>query len=398
MSKRRGLWAGWGATVVAALLASTAPLAAPYLPSDDAQVLERLPRTTASSRELKALKAAAAQGSADVASATALARRYIELARAEGDPRFLGYAQAALAPWWQSPDAPTPVLVLRATILQSSHRFDAALADLALVRQREPRNAQALLTIATVLTVQGKYADARAACERFAGAVPEIYRVICVASVDGVTGRAEAAYGALRRALATLPRIDGAARLWGETLLGEIAHRRGDAAAQAHFETALAMGERDLYLLGAYADWLLDQGRYAEVVTLLAREQRVDPLLLRLAIAYKASGDPRSGASIATLRERFAASEARGDNVHQREHARFALALDGDAPTALRLALADWQVQREPADLRIVAEAAAAANDAAALTLVRQWLASTGLEYRAIAELAGAGRGQRGKP
>ena len=48
-------------------------------------------------------------------------------------------------------------------------------------------------------------------------------------------------------------------------------------------------------------------------------------------------------------------------------------------------------MQREPADLRILAEAAAATHDAAALQVVRDWLAATRLEYAAVRRVA-AGR------
>src|SRR5437016_10337571 len=106
--------------VIAALLVVGNVFAVPFLPTDDAQVLEHLPgRTTAQFRELKALQAAAAQAPDDLSRAIPLARAYIRASRLEGDPRFLGYAQAALASWCKDSDAPTPVLVLRATILQS---------------------------------------------------------------------------------------------------------------------------------------------------------------------------------------------------------------------------------------------------------------------------------------
>src|SRR5262249_54962933 len=147
-------------------------------------------------------------------------------------------------------------------------------------------------------------------------------------------------------------------------------------------------------LLGAYSDWLLDQGRAAEVLSLLGNETRVDPLLLRLALAQKALGRPEAATSIETLRARFDASHARGDTVHQRENARFALALRGAARAALPYAGANWEVQREAADLRVLAEAAVAANDPAALDVVKRWLAATGLEYRAVQALVGEGGGK----
>ena len=81
---------------------------------------------------------------------------YVALGRSEGDPRYDGYAQAALAPWWDLAEPPVPVLILRATLEQRRHDFDAALADLERVLARQPRHPQALLTKATILEVQGK--------------------------------------------------------------------------------------------------------------------------------------------------------------------------------------------------------------------------------------------------
>src|SRR2546430_1548472 len=123
---------------VFALTLCSFAVAAPFVPADDAQVLERLPeRASASNRELSRLRSAVAAAPNDVASAVALANAYYAVSRAEGDPRYLGYAQAVLRPWWNDAQAPTPVLVARATILQSNHEFDRALADLAKALARE---------------------------------------------------------------------------------------------------------------------------------------------------------------------------------------------------------------------------------------------------------------------
>jgi len=365
--------------------------AAPFVPADDAQVLERLAeRNTAQYQQLKALQAALAQAPGDLSRATTLAAAHSRIAREEGDPRYLGYAQAALAPWWRDPDAPTPVLVLRATIRQSLHDFDAAVADLGTALQREPRNAQALLTRATVLTVQGKYADARADCMKLYRAAPEIYPMICVAAIDSVSGHAGVASESLARVL-SMPRIDAVTRSYVETMLGEIAERKGDATAEAHFMAALRADPRDLYLLGAYSDWLLEQGRPADVVPLVIKETRVDPLVLRLGLAQQALQRPEAATTIATLRAQFDASHARGDTVHRREEARFQLHLNHDPRAALVLARDNWRVQREPADLRVLAETAAATGDAEAIETVRRWLAETGLEYPAVSAIVNAG-------
>ena len=75
-------------------------------------------------------------------------------------------------------------------------------------------------------------------------------------------------------------------KIWALTILAEAEARLGQTTeAETHFKKVLAMGKRDPYLLGAYADFLLDQGRAAEAAGLLKNENRADALLLRLALA-----------------------------------------------------------------------------------------------------------------
>ena len=153
-----------------ALVLPASVAAAPFVPADDQQVLERLPdRSTPQYRDLGRLRAALAAAPNEVGAATTLADAYYRISRSEGDPRFLGYAQAALAPWWGDPEAPTAVLVMRATILQSNHEFRRALLDLDRAITRNPRNARAILVRASVLAVQEKYDEARLDCARLQG-------------------------------------------------------------------------------------------------------------------------------------------------------------------------------------------------------------------------------------
>lgn len=373
-------------------IALSAPAAAePFVPTDDAQVLERLPdRSAVEYRDLKRLRAQAFTEPGNVDAAVALADAYYWISRREGDPRYLGYAQAALTRWWKDPDAPTGVLVTRATILQSLHEFTRALENLDRAIQREPDNARAILVRATILTVRGNYENALADCGNLQGVAGDTYVLICIASIDAVTGKAKVADEALKYWLATVANAPQDVRGWIESLLGEIAQRQRDPEAGKHFRAALAADPRDLYTIAAYGDWLLEQNRAAEVIPLVEKEQRVDGLLLRLALAQKALGLPEVETTIATLRARFDASRMRGDKVHRREEARFQLMLNNDAEAALRLALENWGVQREPADLRILAEVANVTGDAAALKTVRGWLAATKLEYPAVTRLVNA--------
>ena len=364
-------------------------LAIPHIPTDGKQVLERLPsRADPVQRELLQLRAALSQNPNDLARAAALARRYIEQARIEGDPRYLGYAQAALKPWWDLPAPPDEALVLRATLRQSTHQFPLALQDLDTVVKRDSDNVQAWLTRATVQLVTGDYAGAKASCMRLYSRAPQLVVDTCLANIGSVNGAAQASYAKLKASLAAASGADPAIKSWVETLLAEMAERAGlDAEAEAYYRKALAEDQPDSYLLGAWADFLLDRGRPAEVVKLLKDRTRVDALLLRYALALKAVGSPEAATQTAALKSRFDAAMLRGDTVHQREQARFELALRGDAATAVKLAMLNWAVQKEPADLRILVETAVASGDPAAAGTARDWIVRTHIEERAIAPL-----------
>ena len=372
------------AVALAAAIALPPPLCAkPFVPTNDAVVLERLPeKDDAALAKLKRMRAALIANPRNLDIAVRVARQALGAARTLGDPRFLGHAQAALAPWWTGYDVPPTALLLRATLKQSQHDFEGALVDLDRLLAVQPSLPQARLTRATVLAVVGRYADARRDCAQLSGRASPMVIAGCDATPASLSGTAAAAYAALTRAL-TEPGGDPGVREWASTLAAEIAARRGDAvAAEVHFRAALALDPRDAYLRASYADFLLDQNRPRDVVRLLRDDERNDALLLRLALAEQALGDHR--ASFAAHREelsaRFDAARRRGDGLHRREEARFRLAIERDARAALALARDNWAVQREPADLRILIEAARWTGDATALKVATDWIAANRLE------------------
>jgi Tfp pilus assembly protein PilF len=364
--------------------------AAPYIPADDAQVIERLPgRNDPARQELQRLRKELTAEPQNLARALALAHRTIRQAREEGDPRYLGYAQAALSPWWNLSDPPVEVRVLRATILQSTHQFAPALRELDAVLKIDQRNAQAWLTHATILMVQGEYEAAKRSCARLLRLASALVTQTCLANIAGLSGNAAHSYASLSTALERNADAEPEIKLWVSGILAEMAARRGDpAAAEKHFRQALSIDASDNYLLGAYADFLLDQNRADEVIGLLKNKTRADNLLLRYALALKAKNLPAAAQQIQVLESRFAAALMRADTTHQREQARFELQLADHPAAALKLAQQNWQVQKEPADARIFLEAALAAHDKTTARPVLEWLEKTGLEDRTLAILA----------
>ncbi len=362
----------------------------PYQPTDDRQVLQQLSFKSSDpvARELDNLRTDLRRNPRNLESAVKLATRYIEQGRSEGDPRFVGQAQAVLSPWWSEPTPPTAALLLRATIRQNAHEFTEALADLDQVLAIQPTNAQAWLTKASILQVQARYDEARRACQRLARLAASHVLLGCLSDVAGVTGQSTKSRELLRQVLSDSG-LSGRERIWLATILAEIATRTGAfPEAERYFSEASEVGIKDQYLLGAYADFLLDQRRYQDVISLLRSETKADGLLLRLALAEQALKLPTVQNHTAELAARFAAARERGTAVHVREEARFTLTLQHDAQRALPFAQANWNVQREPADARILLESALAAKNPPAAQPVLDWMKNNHVEDVHLRQLA----------
>jgi len=373
------------ATGLLAIACLPAP-AAPRVPSDDAEVIEALPSVAGWSRQERQLRRALAQSPTNEGLALRAATGYLDLARAQGDARYAGYAMGALKAWdgLASNRTPPAILVMRSTVMQFLHDFDGAEAGLKAALAQQPANAQAWLTLATLHRVRGRYADSDAACRATARTGPALYGVACLAENDALRGRHDEARSALNQ-LIDDPRLQGGAqagtRNWLLTTLAEVEELAGrKAQADAAYRRAIA-DERSGYVLLAYSDFLIQAGRAGEVPLLLEGEAPGDAVLLRRAIAARRNASATGSTSTSPageLEARFEAAALRPGSVaaHAREEAMFALDVKGDVKRALELARLNVTLQREPIDLLLLARAAVAAADAAARdeakALVRQ--------------------------
>jgi len=361
--------------------------AEPIVPSRDDEVIEVLPAAVGDRAEDRRLRRELAARPGDAALAVRIARRDLDRARAAGDPRFAGLALAALRPWPDAATAPGEVLLMRATLQQYLHEFDASVASLRqlLARPGEEAQAQAWLTLATVLRVQGRYADSDEACRRVASAGAQLHSGACLAENAALRGDVATAR---RRFVALLaePRLPPVTQGWLLTSLAELEERDGrSAAADAAYRRVLGLGP-DTYAAIAYADFLIAQDRPAEALATLKGEPRTDAVVLRLAIAGTRAGAPAAPADVAEMRERIALANQRPEakKFHGREQAMFALFVDAAPERALALARGNVEQQREPLDLLVLAESAKASGDAAAILEAKRLKASLGLHDRRI--------------
>ena len=332
--------------------------AKPFTPKGDYQILERLPERLFQSETNVTINKLRDQVNAnpnDWSSASELAQSYIELSQTLADPRYMGYAQAVLNPWWQSPQPSLKAMILRAIIRQNSHNFSGAMEDLEQILKVQPGHVQANLIKATIATVQGKYEIAKQHCQRLMRRSSMLLALMCQSTATSLNGNAKTSYRLLHQVMSANLPMPEKERSWGWTSLAEIAWRMGSyKAADQHFQTALQSGFKDIYCLRGYADFLLQQKRPVEVINLLASETQIDSLLLRLTIAEKKTHSEYYSRHYALLNQRFKENRKRGSTLHQGDEAKFMLQLMNQPQIALKLAKQNWQLQREPVDTYIV--------------------------------------------
>ena len=369
--------------------------AAPYTPSSDAEVIERLPGRASdpATRRVESLRKQLASRPDDAALRVDIARRYFDMAMAQGDPRYVGYATGALAPLASAnaaSSASAEYFQVRGMIEQFTHAFEPALASLAKASALNPTSPEPLLWRSAIFMVQAKYPEAAAECARLAPLAEPLVGIGCSAYVAGSNqGGLEPAFIKLSEAAKTHANSAPELLLWQYTRLAEMAWRlqRFDVA-EGYYKSAIKLGVTDQFLLGSYADFLLARKRPAEVLPLLAEWERSDILLLRLALAAQDLQDPRAANWAAQLRSRFADAAKRGDRLHEQEAARFELDIERNPKKALVLATANYSTQKEPRDAEILMRAALGAGLGERARPALAWWRLTGFEDPQISGLA----------
>jgi len=359
------------AALLAAWLAAAPLHAAPVTPTDDAQVLLRLDGEAGPRARVRQWQQRLRLDPLDRATALRLAQHGLDEARRLGDARPAGRALAALAPFGDTP--PPDVALLRATLLQHLHQFDAAVALLRASHARSPLPPQGWLLLASIQRTQGRLADSDRACDGLAAAGARFHASACRLENDGLRQPREG--WARWQALLAAPGLDGPTRAWLSASLGEQQWRAGQPqAAEASLRQSLALQD-DAHTRVLLADLLAEQHpRLPDALALLATQPLSDAVLVRLADWGQRLQHPQAARWYQELQARLALADERqalgAAPTHGRELALWWL--PRDPARALALAQRNAQQQREPIDLLLWARAAQAAGQPQALRLALQ--------------------------
>ena len=197
------------------------------------------------------------------------------------------------------------------TILQYRHQFADARRQLRRALDADPHNTQGWLTLATVDIVQGEYEVASHDCAQVASGGAYILVIACTANLRSYLGQAQQSLSLLAQVDSEAQTLPAAFKAWLQGLLAESAERLGEwAQAESHYRKALALTPEDNFLLVAYADFLLDRNRPAEVLTLLRSSYQSDTAFLRVALAKAALRSPELPLYTWIMGARFAASDS----------------------------------------------------------------------------------------
>lgn len=346
------------------------------LPVDDEQVLEVLPAGSLQ-KELGELRQQLQQQPDNQQLAARLVEHYLDTHRRSGDERYLGYAEQILRPF----SRPVAELALvQAVLLQRQHRFDSAAQILENLLQQWPGNGEAHLILAYIYMALGQADVARRHCGFAVFAAGPAVTAACGARARSLTGDAKPAYQALLRLLDSTE-VDALEAFEIHYSLAEISMRLGNLDdAHKYLDQALNIEPENLALLTSKADLLLWQGDFQLCYRLLQARQDQPALLLRYAVAVKAMGDiEKFDVVAAKLQRHFAYQLLRDPALASRDYANYLLQVMEEPGAALKIARANWQTQREPADTYTVLASAVAARSIGSVEDVLVWIAATGL-------------------
>jgi len=310
-------------------------------------------------------------------SGVALAETLVERARDLREPGYFGRAEAVLAPLATGEGANATARRMYAEVLQQRHDFGTAEALIDGVLREIPHDDDARLLRASIRLVRGNFTGARADCAQLAAsggpAAPAGFT--CFAESLAGTGNLDRASALLSNMRVISGELPPATQAYLLATRAELHERSGDGArAVEDYRQALALNPRDDSIRAAFADALAATGDKAEAAKILHIEKPSLALLVRRAALTE--GFQRHEL-LARAESWLALEAARGDAPHLREAAMLALA-KGDVPNAVTAARQNFAIQKELADVRVLARAAHASHDAAAWSEVRQWMYGTG--------------------
>lgn len=344
------------------------------LPVRDTVVLDAKSLPSALQR-IRTLQQRVLASPGDADTAVLLARTALQEFAVSGDPRLTGIAETTIRAWRDEERPPGDIWLLRARLAQIAHRFEEAASDLESFLTLHPESVEGSLLAADAWRRAGNIGRARELCLQLALGGHSLVAGHCAADILLSLGRAEDALRLVTRFDGQRTEFAAGTAGWATAIAADVAAAAGrQDAALEYYRQAFRAGKPGLPLRLSHADFLLAVGQPREALNALRDTSATDAVLLRRAIAAKRLTLSEEAELVESLRNRFQVQNETGtERLHLREQALFALYVDEDPQTALRLALQNWDIQKGPEDAQLLQEAAVAAGRRRAADVVDVW-------------------------
>ncbi|MDH4377218.1 MAG: hypothetical protein QE494_13055 [Ramlibacter sp.] len=355
-----------------------------YLPPAAAVVLSASVHAQGGQQaQLRSLDQARRAQPQDLNAALAYARAVFTLGLTEGDLRWFGSAKAALGPWWQAAELPADGYFLRGLVQQGFHDFKAGLIDIDRAIALEPRRAEFWSWRFALHLLQADLASARQDSEEMARLLgkeeADVYRAV----LQYRTGQPLPAVQMLMRAIRSPNYQDGSSQDWIGFHLGE-AHRVAGQPAQALavWEGRLKASPRSHLLRLSMADLLNQQGQYRQAKAVAMNQADMgsltDALLMQALLASRGLKDADEARLASQMDARLRAQALRQEALIERPKLIYQIAYGQDLAAGLALSIENWQLQKDPPDAVLFAQAALALGQAQAAAPVVEWAEKSG--------------------
>lgn len=324
----------------------------------------------------------------DLSKSLAYARAVFTLGLNEGDLRWYGSAKAALSPWWNAQNLSAEAYFLRGLVKQGFHEFHDGLQDIERAIALEPGRAElwswrfALhLLLADMPAAQQ---DSDEIARRFGEAEALAYRAV----LRYRTGQPLAAVELLSRAIRLGNFQDDASQDWLSFHLGE-AHRVAGQPARAAevWARRLKLSPQSHLIRLSLVELLNQQGQFSQAKTMATAHNAqalggtavmTDALLMQALLASRGLKDADESRLAQQFEARQQSQVQRQESLIERPTLIYQIAYGRDLKAGLALSIQNWQLQKEPPDALLFAQAALALGQARAAEPVLVWAEKTG--------------------
>lgn len=311
----------------------------------------------------------------DLRTTVVTAQRFIAKGKRENQPRYLGMAEALIETWLSQYDPHPAIMLAKADILQFRHQFHAAIEILKDIPNFGAEGAAALLMRSNLHQLKGDFDQAANACAQLAREL-NFMADICDLHLQSLRSEIEPARSKLEALIARLE-LPVEIRAWATGKLADMSSRQGEPLEALEYLQELAPEQVSTALKSQMMDLLLLLDRPGAVLQMVATDDNSEGLQLRRLRALKMTGENWRGPISSLVVSRISPQQEGGANPHARELAYFHHYLTGDTEAAYSAARENWDLQREPIDIRLLFETAHRAGKLEEVADAIDWISQT---------------------